>query len=62
MKLTPPSTVAVTTTGTEVGVFGGQRSRLHLVHGVCGGILGRDGSTALALANKRALGGQRASK
>jgi hypothetical protein len=62
MELTPPSAMAITATGTEVGVFGGQRSRLHLVNRVCGGILGRDGSTALALANKRALGGQRASK
>jgi hypothetical protein len=63
MKLTPPSTVAIPTTGAEVGVFGGQRSRLHLVDGVCSGILRRDGGTALALANKRALvGGQRASQ
>ena len=62
VKLTPPSTVAVAPTGSEVGVFGGQRSRLHLVDGVCGGILRRDGGAALTLANKRALGGQRGSK
>jgi hypothetical protein len=47
--------VAVTATCAEVGVLGGQRSCLDPVDGIGVGILGSDGSAALALADKRTL-------
>jgi hypothetical protein len=52
--------MAIATTGTKVGIFGWQGSRLDLEDGICGGILRRDGSAALAFSHKWALGGQRA--
>lgn len=48
--------MAIATTGTKVGIFGWQRSRLDLEDGICGGILSRDGSAALAFSNEWALG------
>ena len=51
MRLTPPAAVAVAATGAVVGVFGGQRGRLHSVDGIGIGILRRDGGAALALAH-----------
>jgi hypothetical protein len=48
--------VAIATTGAKVGILGWQRSRLDLKDGICGGILSRDGSAALAFSNKWALG------
>lgn len=47
--------MAVTATCAEVGVLGGQRSCLDPVDGIGVGILGGDGSAALALADKRTL-------
>jgi hypothetical protein len=47
--------VAITATCAEVGVLGGQRSCLDPVDGIGVGILGSDGSAALALADKRTL-------
>jgi hypothetical protein len=44
--------VAIATTGAKVGIFGWQRSRLDLEDGICGGILSRDGSAALAFSNE----------
>ena len=47
--------MAVAATGAEVGIFGGQGCRLDPIDGIGIGVLGRDGSTALALAHERAL-------
>jgi hypothetical protein len=51
MRLTPPSTMAIATTGAEEGVFEGQRSCLRPVDGVRVDILCRDDSAALTLAH-----------
>lgn len=52
---TSPATVAIAAAGAEIGVLCGQGSRLDSEDGVCVGILGGDGSAALALADQRAL-------
>lgn len=48
--------MAIATAGAKEGVFGRQRSRFDLEDGICGGILSRDGSAALAFSNEWALG------
>jgi hypothetical protein len=48
--------VAIATTGAKVGILSWQRSRLDLEDGICGGILSRDGSAALAFSDEWALG------
>ena len=55
LQLTSPSAVAIAATGAEVGVLAGQGGRLDPVDGIGVGILGGDGSAALALADKRTL-------
>lgn len=55
-RLTSPAAVAVAATGAKVGVLCGQRGRLDSEDGVGVGILGGDGSAALAVADKRPLG------
>lgn len=51
-----PAAVAIAATGAKVGVFCGQGGRLDSIDGIGVGVLGGDGSAALALADKRARG------
>lgn len=55
MQLTSPSTMTIAATGAEVSILAGQCSCLDPVDGIGVGILGGDGSAALALADKRTL-------
>jgi hypothetical protein len=54
-QLTSPAAMAIAAAGAEVGIFCRQGGRLDPVDGVGVGVLRGDGSTALALADKRAL-------
>jgi hypothetical protein len=54
-QLTSPAAMAIAAAGAEVGIFCRQGGRLDSVDGVGVGVLRGDGSTALALADKRAL-------
>lgn len=54
-KLTSPAAVAVASAGTEEGILVGQGGGLDPVDGVCICVFTRDGTAALAVADKRAL-------